>query len=791
MNQVEKKSKVVNYGYFDDANKEYVITRPDTPSPWINYLGFDEYCAIISNTAGGYSFHKDPRDKRILRYRYNNVPIDRPGRYLYLHDKETKDFWSCLWQPVIKPLDSFKYECRHGLGYTKINAEYNRIKSEAVYFVPPKENLEIWILRVRNLSEKPRELSLFSYAEFCLWQAVADSTDFQYTLNIARGQYEKGIIYHLTNYYPEVGFSDLAYFGASEEPVGFDCDREKFIGPYRSESNPLVVERGSSFNSQGVGGNPIASYSFNLKLPPGGEKTIVFVLGVEQDKGKARDKVAKFSDVKETARQLENLKLKWQDYLGSFKLDSPDKDVNTMVNIWNAYQCQTTFNWSRSASYYEAGIGRGMGFRDSNQDCLGVMHSVTDKVKQRIIDLAANQFKAGNAFHQYFPLTKKGDKTGYSDDHLWLIVSTAGYIKESGDVEFLNQRIPFADGGGATLYKHLVKAIDYSFKNLGQHKLPLMGYADWNDCLNNMGPKAESVWVGQLLCLVCREMSMLAEFLNKKKDSSCFQDLFSRMKDTINKVAWDGNWYIRAFDTEGRPVGSSGCDEGKIYLNPQSWAVLAEIAPPERLKACMDMVAKHLDSQYGIMLLQPPYKTFDPQVGAIGTFIPGLKENGGIFCHANPWAVIAETMLGRGEKAFEYYKKIAPTTHNKFAPVHMTEAYVYSQFIAGKDNPEFGRAKNSWLTGAATWNFVAITQYILGIRPDYAGLRIDPCIPKSWPGFKVERVFRNTQYKIEVENPASVSKGVKEVYLDGKLLKTNVLPACDDGKAHCARVVMG
>ncbi len=784
---------MVNYGYFDEENKEYVLTRPDTPTPWINYLGLDEYCAIISNTAGGYSFHKDPRDKRILRYRYNNLPPDRPGRYLYIRDKEINEFWSCSWQPAIKSITEFGYECRHGLGYTRIKAEYKAIKSEVIYFVPREENLEIWILHLQNLSKRVRNLILFSYVEFCLWQAVADATDFQYTLNIANCFSEEGIIYHLTNYYPDpqTGFCSLVYFGASQKPCGFDCDREKFIGPYRSESNPLAVEKGRSFNSQALGGNPIGSQSFYLRLKPKQKDTVVFVLGVEQNKAKSKRQVTKFTDLEIALKELDKIKLYWQDYLARLRVISPDKELNIMLNTWNAYQCRITFNWSRSASYYEAGIGRGMGFRDSNQDCLGVLHCVPDRVKQRIWDLASNQFKDGSVYHQYFPLSKKGDKTGYSDDHLWLILSTISYIKESGDIGFLDTKIPFVDGGRDSVYNHLSRAIDYSFKHLGQHKLPLIGYADWNDCLNNMGPQAESVWVGQLLCFVCKEMARLAEFINKKKNSLCFRDLASRMQETINRVAWDGNWYIRAFDAKGRAIGSSRCPEGKIYLNPQSWAVLAEIAPPERLIKCMDMVAYKLDTQYGIMLLSPPYKSFDPQVGAIGKLIAGLKENSGIFCHANSWAVIAEVMLGRAERAFDYYKKITPITHNKIAEIHMTEPYVYSQFIASKFSPESGRARNSWLTGSAPWNFIATTWYILGIRPDYQGLRLSPCIPKQWSGFRVKRRFRATMYEIEIVNPRRVSRGIESIVVDGKKIKGDILPLAKAGTFHQVKVIMG
>jgi cellobiose phosphorylase len=781
----------MKYGYFDEKNKEYVITRPDTPTPWMNYLGLDEYCAMISNTAGGYSFHKDPRDKRVLRYRYNSLPSDRPGRYLYIRDKETTEFWSCTWQPVKVALSEFKYECRHGLGYTKVNSEYKGARSEVIYFVPLNENLEIWILRLNNLNKNPKDLTIFSYIEFCLWQAIADSNDFQYTLNIAKCIYEEGLIYHLTNYYPKAAKSSLAYFGANLTPEGFDCDRERFIGPYRSESEPLAVVEGRSFNSEAFGGNPIGSQSFHLRLNPNEERILIFVMGVQETKENAKKLVRKFSNLKAALNALNKLKLNWQHYLNRFSLQCPDKELNTVVNTWNAYQCRITFNWSRSASYYESGIGRGMGFRDSNQDCLGVLHTVPERVKQRIIDLASNQFKDGSAYHQYFPLTKKGDKTGYSDDHIWLIVSACGYIKESGDIDFLNKRIPFADASRDTLYGHLARAIEYSFKRLGPHSIPLMGYADWNDCLNNMGPRAESVWVAQFLCFALKELAKLAGFLDKKKDSSNFWRLAIKMQKTINRVAWDGNWYIRAFDTNGRPVGSSRCPEGKIYLNTQSWAVLADIAPRKALLKCMDMVKKYLDTKYGIMLLSPHYKTFDPKIGAIGTFAPGLKENGGIFCHANPWAVIAEAMLGRSERAFDYYKKIAPTAYDKIPEIHMTEPYIYSQFIAGKEAKEFGRARNSWLTGSATWNFIAATWYILGIRPDYQGLQVSPCIPGHWDDFSIKRFFRQATYDIKVSNPLHVSSGVESISVNGKEIQGNILPKAKPGSTLKVEVTMG
>lgn len=782
----------MEYGYFDEKNKEYVIKRPDTPTPWINYLGLDEYCAMVSNTAGGYSFFKDPRDRRILRYRYNNLPCDRPGRYIYLRDNSTKEYWSATWQPTKKDLKAYEYECRHGLGYTQIKSRYQDIETQATYFVPPKENLEVWILRVKNSANSARELSLFTYIEFCLWQALMDMQDFQYSLNISRAECLKDTIYHLTNYYPNAGRKNFAYFSASKSISGFDTDREAFIGNYRDESNPVVIENGESLNSLNRGGNPIGSHHIKLNLTPQQEEYIVFVLGVEESKARAGRNINKYKDTGYALKKLQEIKEAWQEHLANLEVETPDKEFNTMVNVWNQYQCRMTFNWARSASFYESGIGRGIGFRDSNQDCLGVLHAIAPSVKQRIIDLAKNQFKRGDSYHQYFPLTKAGDKTGYSDDHLWLIVSTTSYIKETGDFSFLRAKVPFADGGVATLYEHLMRAVDYSFKHRGKHGIPLLGYADWNDCLNNLGKKAESIWVAQFLCYVTKELALLAKFVKKGKDALRLNKLYEKMSSTINRRAWDGSWYIRVFDEYGRPVGSKKCKEGgKIYLNTQSWGVLSEISDTTRGLKCMDAVREKLVTEHGIKLMGPAYKRFYPYVGAIGTFSPGLKENGGIFSHANPWAVIAETKLRRGDLAFSYYKRICPAARNSLSDIQKTEPYIYSQFIAGDESPHFGLSRNSWLTGSASWNLVAAHSYILGIRADYKGLIIDPCIPAEWPSFKAKRVFRGSSYDIEFSNPKHKSFGIESIEVDGKKITGNILPVFTDRKSHSVKAVMG
>jgi len=785
----------MEYGYFSKDDKEYVIVKPSTPTPWINYLSNNEYCAIISNTAGGYSFHVDPKDRRILRYRYNNVPADRPGRYLYIRDNKTGKYWSPTWQPVLEKLST--YECRHGLGYTKISSSYSDIESEATYFVPVDENLEIWMLTLKNASSEKKELSVFSYAEFCLWQADHDQTDLQSIQFRAVAKYEDDAIYH--------SFFDVstgyAFFASSGAVTGYDCNREKFIGPYRGESNPLAVEKGQCFNSEARGGNPIAATSNSVKLSPGETHTIIFVLGVVNKKSDAKKYIQKYKKKSNVDTELQKLKEYWDTYLSNLSVDTPDKEFNTMINVWNQYQSKTTFDWSRYVSFYETGIGRGMGFRDSNQDTLGVAHALQKRVRQRILDLAKNQFESGRVYHLYFPLTGEGGFPYYtkekmqffSDDHLWLILSVCEYIKETGDISFLDEKVKFVEGSSASLCDHLKKSIAFTLSNIGKHNLPLLGTADWNDPQSLPGPNnaAESVWTAMLFHKVLLELVDLCKECKREKEGKEFADLAEKTKAHVNKTAWDGEWYIRAYDDSGNLVGSSKRNEGKIYVNTQSWAIISQIAPKDRAIQCMDAVKKHLDTKYGIMLLAPAYSRYYPEIGALTNYVPGLKENGSVWSHVNAWAILAECMLGRGDQAYEYYKKIAPTTKNKIADIHQTEPYVYAQTIAGKDHPEFGAARNSWLTGTASWMMKVATNWILGVRPQYNGLLVDPCIPKDWAKFTVTRRFRNATYEIQVENPNHVSKGVKDVTVDGKKLNGNLLPSFADGKKHIAKVTMG
>jgi len=794
---------MAKYGYFDQENKEYVITRPDTPLPWINYLGAEQYCALMSNTAGGYSFYRDPKERRITRYRYNNVPMDRGGRYVYIRDNKSKDFWSPSWQPVMK-LD--KYECRHGMGYTIIESEYAGITTKTTYFVPLGENLEIWMMEVsvepetkrlgsnrgnRDVQSQvsSRDLSIFPFVEFCLWDALNDMTDYQYNLNIGQTEYKNNIIYHLSRY--RVSHDVVGYFACSNAtPNGFDTQRRDFMGNYGDFSAPRAVTEGKMNDSIACGWAPVGALQLPCPLKAGETRTFIFVLGFSEDIKEPPRKVKKFSKKEVVEKELAKLKAYWDEGLNRFSVRTPDSELNLMANVWNQYQCRTTFNWSRSASYYESGIGRGMGFRDSNQDTLGFVHMIPEKVKERIKDLAATQLPDGSAYHQYSPLTKKANPSDhkYGDDHLWLIFSAASYLKETGDFGFLKEKVTFG-----SIYEHLARAISFSMKNIGPHGLPKILFADWNDCLNlDQGKgKAESVMVAQMLVGAAYEMARIAELAEKPADAKKYTAIAEKMKNAVNKKAWDGDWYVRAYTDEMEPVGSKKCEEGKIFLETQSWAVLSGTADKERGKKCMDSVHKHLATEHGIQVMTPPYSKFYYQLGSIGVYPPGLKENGAIFCHPNPWAMAAECMLGRGDRAYEYYRAILPAARNEIADLHKTEPYVYCQMIAGKFHKDFGEGKNSWLTGSACWNFVAVSQYILGIRPDYDGLLIDPCIPKEWKGFSARRHFRGSDYYITVRNPEGISKGIKSVMLDGEKLTSNLIPPSKESKEHHVEVVMG
>ncbi|MEM3079236.1 MAG: glycosyl transferase [Thermoproteota archaeon] len=814
----------MSYGHFDDEAREYVITRPDTPTPWINYLGQEDYFAMISNTAGGYSFYRDARYRRITRYRYNSVPLDQPGRYIYLRNVETGEYWSPTWQPVKKSLN--RYECRHGLGYTRISSAYQGVETKITFFVPLGQAMEAWRVEIRNTGSKPVELQMFSYVEFCFWDALDDMTNFQRNFSIGEVEVEDSVIYHKTGYRERR--NHFAFFACSEPLAGFDTSREAFLGAYRSLENPIVVEEGKSRNSIAHGWAVIGSHHVMLRLAPGESREVVFLLGYAENpeaekfaapgvinKARVKRVLEKYLNPGELDKSFQELKNYWEGLLSKYFVETADKDVNRMVNVWNPYQCMATFNLSRSASLYESGIGRGIGFRDSNQDLLGFVHMVPERARERILDLAATQLLDGGAYHQYQPLTKRGNKeigSGFNDDPLWLVLSVAAYIKETGDFSILNEPVVYENTPGTEqpLYEHLTRALQYTLNRLGPHGLPLIGHADWNDCLNlnclsttpeesfqtapdrTDGKTAESVFIGGLFTLAAREMASIAAHIGRSDDAAKYLKLAGEMAEKVLEHGWDGEWFLRAYDAFGAKVGSKECDEGRIYIEPQGICVMAGIGLGDgRAVKALDSVWKHLATPHGIVLHQPAYTRYRVNLGEISSYPPGYKENASIFCHTNPWIMIAETIVGRGDRAFDYYKRICPSAREAISHIHRCEPYVYAQMIAGPDAPTFGEAKNSWLTGTAAWNLVAITQWILGVRPGYDGLIVDPCIPRDWSGFRVTRVYRGAKYVIEVRNDEHVCRGVKQMIVDGKHVDGNIIPIFSDGATHTVTVVMG
>jgi cellobiose phosphorylase len=802
----------MRYGHFDDQHREYVITRPDTPLPWINYLGCEAYFGIISNTAGGYSFYRDARLRRLTRYRYNNAPFDFGGRYIYIRDNESRTFWSPSWQPTRATLDH--YECRHGLGYTTIASSYLKIDAQTCYFVPLGENLEIWKFQVTNRRRKPARLSILSTIEFCLWDAQDDATNFQRNFSTGQVEIEDQVIYHKTEYRERR--NHFAYFACSAKLAGYDTQRDVFLGPYRSWDNPAAVERGKSFNSEAHGWAPMGSHHVKLNLKPGETKQVVFVLGYHENpadqkfdppgsqrinKRTVKPVIAKYLEAKNVDAAFEALREHWDGLLGIYQVQSPDSHANRMVNIWNPYQCMATFNVSRSASFYESGIGRGLGFRDSNQDLLGFVHMVPARARERIIDLAATQLKTGGAFHQYQPLTKRGNNdvgSGFNDDPHWLIIGVAAYLKETGDWSILEEPVQFENEPSSEqpLYEHLRRSFSYTLDRLGPHGLPLIGRADWNDCLNlncfsdtpgqsfqtttnKDGKVAESVFIAGLFVLAAKELAAIARKRKLNDEAKHYLAEAAKMEKTVYAHGWDGKWFVRAYDDFGKPIGSKVCAEGKIFIEPQGICIMAGIGLHDgKARLALESVNKHLATKHGIVLQQPAFSKYYLHLGEISSYPPGYKENAGIFCHNNPWIIIAETMVGNGDRAFDYYTRINPSARENIGELHRCEPYVFAQMIAGKDAPTHGEAKNSWLTGTAAWTYYTATQWMLGIRAEYDGLRIDPVIPAKWKGFTVTRRFRGNTYLIEVKNPNGKQRGVKKLLVDGQKIASNILPIC-------------
>lgn len=811
----------MQYGYFDDARREYVITNPRTPWPWINYLGNEDFFGLISNTAGGYAFYKDAKFRRITRYRYNNVPMDSGGRYFYI--REGNSVWSPGWKPCKTELD--RYECRHGMGYTTITGAKNGVEAELLFFVPLQTQGEVQKLTLRNLSSEVKKLQLFSFVEWCLWNAATDMENFQRNFSTGEVEVEGSVIYHKTEYRERR--DHYAFYSVNQPIQGFDTDRESFFGLYNGFDEPEAVLEGKSRNSVAHGWSPIASHSLELVLEPGESKELVFLLGyVENEqhekweskgiinKQKAKEMISRFHSVEKVNDAFVALKAYWDQLLGTFRVKTPEEKLDRMVNIWNQYQCMITFCFSRSASYFESGIGRGMGFRDSNQDLIGFVHQIPERARQRIIDIASTQFPDGSCYHQYQPLTKKGNNEiggGFNDDPLWLILGTTAYIKETGDFGILDAAVPFDNEAGSEvpLFDHLTVSFDHVIYNRGPHGLPLIGRADWNDCLNlncfsndpnesfqttenrSEGSKAESLMIAGLFVVCGRDYAELCRKLGKEEEAARVLGHVDGMIEAVKQHGWDGDWFLRAYDFFGNKIGSKENSEGKIFIESNGWCSMAGIGLEEGMtEKALNSVKKHLDCEQGIVLNNPAYSMYYIDYGEISSYPPGYKENAGVFCHNNPWIIIGETLLGRGDRAWDYFRKIAPSHTEEKSELHKVEPYVYAQMIAGKDAFRPGEAKNSWLTGTAAWNFYAVSQYILGIRPTYEGLIIDPCIPPQWDGFQVTRIFRGATYHITVKNPHKRMKGVEVMKLNGEVISNKLIPLQPAGSSCEVEVIL-
>lgn len=814
----------MNLGYFDDDNKEYVITTPRTPLPWINYLGCESFFRLISNTGGGYAFYKDAKLLRLTRYRYNNAPLDSNGHYFYINDNGC--IWNPGWQPVQTELDS--YECRHGLGYTTYKGSKNGIEAHVTSFVPIGANCELTRLSLNNTSDKSKTFSVYSYIEFCLWNAVDDMNNFQRTYSTGEVEIESykanSCIYHKTEYRERRNHYALCAMNSSCD--GFDTDRDSFLGTYGSPQMPDAVAAKTSHNSKASGWNPVASFRKDITLKPNEKCQFIYMLSYienpDDEKWEAPQKINKqrakaMIDTYMTDEAFDNafnrLKEHWNNLLSKYTLETSDDKLCRMVNIWNQYQCMVTFNMSRSASYYESGTGRGMGFRDSCQDLLGFVHLIPDAARQRILDIASTQFENGSAYHQYQPLTKQGNSdigSGFNDDPLWLIAGTAAYLKETGDYSILDEMTPFDCNkeNTAPLMEHLRRSFNFTTTHLGPHNLPLIGRADWNDCLNlncfstvpgesfqttgpSEGPVAESVFIAGMYVKYGRDYEAICRHLGLDDEAVAVCNHVNDMIKAVTKSGWDGEWFLRAYDAAGEKVGSHECKEGQIFIEPQGFCVMAGIGTDNGLAVrALRSVEEKLDTKYGIVLLQPAYTSYHPELGEITSYPEGYKENAGIFCHNNPWISIAETVVGHGNRAFDVYKKICPAYLQDVSDLHKTESYVYSQMIAGIDAAHFGEAKNSWLTGTAAWTFTNISQYILGIRPEFDGLCIDPCIPDYMKEFSVKRTFRGAEYYIHIDNSSGSQKGLKSLIVNGKSVEGNIIPYDENIKKYDVTAVL-
>ncbi|MFH0940006.1 MAG: glycosyl transferase [Planctomycetota bacterium] len=775
---------VKRYGHFDVANREYVITRPDTPSPWHNYLTNGHFTSYVSNTGGGLCFCDDAQHRRILRTLLHSRPVDQPGRYLYLRDAVTKEIWSATWAPVYTDLKKFQYECRVGAGYNRIRSECHGIETIVTYFVAPDVNAEIWRVSVRNLTSRPRVIDLFSYAEFLLWSQPRDE-DLDAAYKCTNVVKEGNCIIH-QSLYDFTGDCygwkpQYAYFSSSAAPKTFDVLMDSFIGVYRGYDRPLAVERGRCANWLNRGGHPCAAMHFPLRLKPEQTQNFAFSVGYVYNRKELHPQAQRSANVKFVDAQFKKLKTHWKTYLDQFTAHTGDEMLDTPFNTFAMVQSRTTFLLSRSISPYQLMGSRGLGFRDSNQDILGaISHAPPQESREMLASLLSVIYESGEACHTFFPAKKEGSGWHCFDDHLWPALTVNSYVKETGDLAFLKRVIPYwKSKREGTVLERLERTLQFTDRHLGKHGLPLLGFADWNDCLN-AADGCESVFTASLYCAAAKAV---AELYRADGDERNAQRCFKRaqtMADRINKFCWDGQWYSRLILNDGRRVGAKNSPYGKIYIESNVWAALSDAAPEQRARQALDSVRKHLGTPFGFRLLTPPFMKYAPEIGSIGVFAPGLKENGSIFCHTNPWLIAAECELGRGDKAFDALSRISPAAKDKIQWIHGSEPYVISQMIALPPNREVGRARNPWLTGGAAWFYLAMSQYILGIKPDFDGLRIDPCVP-GWKQFKVSRVFRGTRYNITVHNPKRVFKGVAGLSVGDKELIGNLIPTADRG----------
>lgn len=827
----------MQFGHFDDVNREYVIETPRTPYPWINYLGSQKFFSLISNTCGGYSFFTDARLRRLTRYRYNDMPLDNNGHYFFIKDGDV--IWNPGWQPCQTELDF--YECRHGFGYSKFTSKKNDLRAQALYFVPNGDPCEVETITLKNEGKTAKNISLVSFIEWCLYNASDDCQNFQRNFSTGEVEIEGGAIYHKTEYRERR--NHFAFYSCNEKIDGFDTDRETFLGLYNSISAPKSVTEGKSGNSIADGWSPIASHRINVNLNAGEEKTFIFVLGYiendddkkflnEADKKKAIDAgllrtnsasgvinkekayalQKKFDSKEKVEKAFAELKSFWDETLSHFTLKTNDEKLDRMA-IWNQYQCVITYNFARSASYFESGIGRGLGFRDTSQDMLGAAHQLPkERIRERLYDVAATQFEDGSAYHQFQPLTKRGNAdigSNFNDDPLWLVLGVGNYIRETGDVDFLKTEVPFdnSETNKATMFEHLRRSYNYIPNHIGPHGLPLIGRADWNDCLNlncfstnpndsfqtctnKEGKNAESVMIAQMFVFVTPDYAAMCRLMGDEAEAKRAEELCKKMEDAICDAGWDGEWYIRAYDDFGNKIGSNECEHGKIFIETQGFGTMAKIGKdkgyPEK---SLDSVKKYLDSKYGIVILWPAYQDYHVELGEVSSYPPGYKENGGIFCHNNPWVIIGEIANGRPQDGFEHYKKFAPAYIEEISEIHRVEPYVYCQMVAGKEARREGEGKNSWLTGTAAWNFVTLSQYICGLRPNHNGLEIEPRLPNHIKTAEMTRVFRGVNYHISVEN--NKNDGNVKLEVKGGTANGLVVKADENAKDVYVKAIVG